>query len=163
MKKIVMLISFSAILLLGACSVNGKNATKNKDNTTQTTKSKETNNKLNKAIVANGMEITVKQLKTVDSGNGSSKSDKDLYGFDITGKNISSGTKKGLGAIDFILKTTDGKTHKIDDSVNNFGNEVTEGKRVSGKAYFSIKKSETVEALQYKPIDKVLISWKLNK
>lgn len=138
-------------------------ATKSNNDKTQITKQKATDNQFNKPIVANGMEITVKKLKTVDSANGTTKSSKNLYGFDISGKNISSGTKKGLGAIDFTLKTTDGKTHQIDDRVNNFGNEVSEGETVSGKAYFSIKKSEQVEALQYKPIDKVLISWQLNK
>lgn len=162
MKKMLMLISFSSILVLGACSAKDNNLSKPNNNTTQTTNQKETDNKFNKSIVANGMEITVKKLKPVDSANGSSKSSKNLYGFDILGKNISSGTKKGLGAIDFILKTTDGKTHKIDDTVNNFGNEVSEGRVVSGKAYFSINKDKTVESLQYKPLNKVLISWQLN-
>ncbi|MSD83867.1 DUF4352 domain-containing protein [Lactobacillus curvatus] len=162
MKKLVMLMSFSSILLLGACSTKENSASKANNDTAQTTKQKETTNQFNKAIVANGMEITVKKLKTVDSANGTTKSSKNLYGFDISGKNISSGTKKGLGAIDFTLKTTDGKTHQIDDRVNNFGNEVSEGETVSGKAYFSINKGEKVQSLQYKPMNKVLISWQLN-
>ena len=97
------------------------------------------------SIVVFGMELTLKQLKTTTVSKNEGKETKSLYGFEINGKNISS-AKLGLGAIDFVVTTTDGKEHRID-------------KTISGKAYFSIDKDQKIEQIQYKPVDKVLASW----
>lgn len=141
--------------------MNGNHQT---DKTKEKTESqqKKTTNKFNRPIVADGVEITVKQLKTADAANGTDKSTKSLYGFKISGKNMTSDPNKGIGAIDFVLKTTDGKVHQIDDTVTNFGKAIEEGQTVSGNAYFSIDKDQKVAKLQYKPSDKVLISWPIN-
>lgn len=160
MKKLAIGISVTTILFLGACSTTtneSKDSTKKGDKT-EVVQKQTTANKLDEPIVVDGIELTIKQLKTTIVSKNEGKENKLLYGFDIHGKNIS-GAKLGLGAIDFIVTTTDGKEHKIDDTVSNFGNEVEFDKSISGKAYFSIDKDQKVKQIQYKPIDKVLASW----
>lgn len=160
MKKLAIGLSLIAMLLLGACSAttnDSKETTKREDKTEVVQKQASTN-KLGEAIVVDGMELTLKQLKTTTVSKNEGKETKSLYGFEINGKNISS-AKLGLGAIDFVVTTTDGKEHSIDDAVSNFGNEIEPDKTISGKAYFSIDKGQKIEKIQYKPVDKVLVSW----
>lgn len=162
MKKIMIGISLIALLLLGACSASGtkekKVSEKNED--TGETKKQSGASKLGETIVVDGLEITIKQLKTTTVVKNEGKDKKDLYGVEITGKNIGS-IPMGLGAIDFIVTTADGKEHKIDDSVTNFGDEIVQDKSLTGKAYFVIEKDQKIAQLQYKPSDKVLANWDL--
>lgn len=122
-------------------------------------KAVEEKQQLNEPLVIDGLEITVSQLETsniiVDGQN------KKLYGFDVHGKNISS-VAKGLGAIDFVLTTEDGKEYELDDSISAFGNELKQEEEIEGKIYFSIESGKKVKTVGYKPSNEVLISWEIN-
>ena len=131
-----------------------------KEDKTEVVQKQASANKLGESIVVDGIELTLKQIKTSIVSKNEGKETKSLYGFDINGKNITS-AKLGLGAIDFVVITEDGKEHRIDDTISNFGNEIEPDKTISGKAYFSIDKGKTIEKIQYKPVDKVLASWRL--
>ena len=162
MKKLAIGLILTAMLLLGACSAtitNSKETNKKEDNT-ETIKKQSSANKLGETIVVNGMELTLKQLKTTKVLKNDGKETKVLYGFEINGKNISD-AKLGLGSIDFLVTTSGEKEHTIDDTASNFGNEIEPDKTISGKAYFSIDEDQKVEQIQYKPMDKVLASWKV--
>ncbi|EUJ31340.1 hypothetical protein MFLO_08947 [Listeria floridensis FSL S10-1187] len=116
MRKIgLILLSAALLVILGACS-SGNSAKEKKRPVTRTA-----TEKMNKPIVVNGMELTVSQEKTRSVKAG--KQIKDLYGFKIRGENISN-AKVGLGSIDFVLLTSDGKEVSIDDSLETFGNEI---------------------------------------
>ena len=160
MKKLAIGLSLTVMLFLGACSAttNEGEKTAKKEDKTEAVQKQASANKLGKAIVVDGLELTLNQLKTTTVSKNEGKETKSLYGFDINGNNIST-TKLGLGAIDFVVITTDGKEYRIDDTVSNFGNEIEPEKTISGKAYFAIDKEQKIEQIQYKPMDKVLASW----
>lgn len=159
MKKLLISFSLVALLFLGACSGTDSKSNQNNKNQDKSSETKqETGSALTEPVVVNGMELTIEQLKTTAVSSGEGKENKNLYGFEINGKNISS-TKSGLGAIDFVLTTSDGKEHAIDDTIVNFGNEIEPDKSITGKMYFAIDKNHKITKLSYKPEDKVLNSW----
>ncbi|MBC1936805.1 hypothetical protein HCA69_10535 [Listeria grandensis] len=162
MKKTVLISCIIAVGLLGGCSLaesekidqvnQGTNQTKQVD------KQEKVADDLNKPVVVDGIELTVKQEETTDMKKGDLTNR--LYSFSISGKNIST-TKKGLGAIDFLVKTTNGKKIKVDDSLETFGNEIEKDKTITGRAYFSVGANEKVSEIEYKPADDVLMVWKI--
>ncbi len=159
MKKWIMTLSALFLVFLAACS-NSAETKNDKTESKQTVKSgSESNNSdLNKAIVVNGLELTVKQNKSSEMKKG--EQTKKLYSFTVKGKNVGN-TKSGLGSIDFVLKTKDNKEIQIDDSLENFGNEISKGKAISGPVYFSVAEKLNVQKIEYKPEDKVLASWEV--
>lgn len=162
MKKFMLGIVLLAILFLGACSSSStkKKSTNEKKENSSLTKKEVSASNLDEPIIVNGLELTIKQLKTKTMVGNEGKDKKSVYGVEISGKNIGSGAS-GLGAIDFVVTTTDGKEHKVDDNFMNFGDEIPQDKTLSGKAYFVIDKNQKIAQLQYKPVDKVLVSWNL--
>ncbi|WP_221635723.1 DUF4354 domain-containing protein [Listeria aquatica] len=159
MKKSLLISCVMAVGLLGACSPDSsENTDKEKRFSNKTEQKEKATNDLNKPVVVDGIELAVKQEETTDIKKD--KETKRLYSFNISGKNVSS-TNKGLGSIDFQLKTTKGKIIKVDDSLATFGNEIKKDKTIKGKAYFSVNANEKVSEIEYKPVDDVLVAWKI--
>lgn len=149
-----MSISLVLLVLLGACS--GDNAAE-KEQKNQTEKTSE-KNLANKSQVVDGLKITIKKQEENEKVEGKKK--ENLYTFTIEGENASS-VKKGLGSIDFVLKTKDKKEVKLDDSLATFGNELKSGEKLSGKVSFATNKAP--DKLVYKPNGKELAEWSVNE
>ncbi|WP_239256600.1 DUF4352 domain-containing protein [Listeria ilorinensis] len=145
MKKAGLLLVVCILLVLTACG----NKTDNQKEDT-----------LDKPIVVDNLKMNVKAMDTAEKV--SDKKKQTLYTFTVSGENVSS-SKKGLGSIDFILKTEDGKEVKIDDSLATFGDEIEPGKSIEGKVYFSLGEGQKASKLIYKPADKELAEWDVSK
>lgn len=83
-----------------------------------------------------------------------------IYSVHVKGKNVSA-DMKGLGAIDFLLKTDKGE-QTINMDFTSFVDEMDKGETIEGDLYFQLKKGETPKAIEYKPTDKVMYSWKID-
>lgn len=158
MKKALIIISLGAVLFLAACSENTKSE-KNTD-TKQTEKAEVEAKVEDKDTVVDGLKIKIKKQE-VNKKVSNSKTQQ-LYTFTISGENMSS-TNKGLGAVDFVLKTKDGKEIQIDPSMAAFGNEIEPNKQLEGKASFAVDEKQTATKLVYKPLDKELAEWEVSK
>lgn len=154
MKKFLISIGLVGILLLSACSGNTDSAKKTDTDQTEKAKVEEKN------IVVDGLKIKIKKQEV--NQKVSNKKKQQLYTFTISGENMSS-TNKGLGAVDFVLKTKDGKEIQIDTSMAAFGNEIKPGKKLEGKASFVVDEKQAATKLIYKPLDKELAEWDVSK
>ncbi|EOD7438602.1 DUF4352 domain-containing protein [Enterococcus faecium] len=139
-------------LLLTGCG--GHQATP----TTTTTTSSEVKEE---SVIVNGLELTLSGFSQKEMVTANQKKQQ-VYVVHVKGKNVSS-SDKGLGAIDFVLKTTDGKTHQVTSELASFGNELQNSKSIEGDLYYSLSKNEKPKMVEYKPTDKVLYSWKATK
>ncbi|MBC1521344.1 DUF4354 domain-containing protein [Listeria aquatica] len=106
--------------------------------------------------VIDGIRIKVEQ-RHIDEKVKNQKTQL-LYTFVISGENVSS-VNKGLGSIDFILKTKSGKEVRVDSSMAMFGDEIEPGKRIKGKVSFALDKKQIGTKLVYKPVNKELAEW----
>ena len=113
------------------------------------------------AVIVNGLELTVGQFSQKNMVDDGGKQHS-VFTAHVTGKNVS-GATKGLGAIDFVMKTADGKEQEVTADLSSFGNEIESTKTIEGDLYFSLDKKETPKAIAYKPADKVLYSWDIDK
>ncbi|MEG0256181.1 DUF4352 domain-containing protein [Vagococcus sp.] len=149
MKKLLISIGLGMVLLLSACS-----GSENKNETTKVETAAES-----KSVVIDGIRIKIKKQEldeiTVDGKI------KQLLTFTVSGENISS-TEKGLGSVDFILKTKDGKELEVDPSMVMFGDAISPGKTLTGKVSFTLNEKQTATKLVYKPLDKELAEWEVS-
>lgn len=149
MKKILVIIGLGMILLLSACS-----GSRNTNETTKVESAKES-----KSTIIDGIKIKIKKQEldeiTVDGKI------KQLLTFTVSGENISS-TERGLGSVDFILKTKDGKELEVDPSMTMFGEAISPGKTLTGKVSFTLNEKQTATKLIYKPLDKKLAEWEVS-
>jgi len=117
------------------------------------------NSTAKKGIVVEGLKISFSDaeiLSKVETG----KNKKDVYVFTVKGENVS-GAVKGLGSIDFQLKTADGEVHAVDSSFAVFGDEIKPGEDISGTIAFSVMPNQKVTSVAYTPADKELMEWKV--
>ncbi|WP_088809675.1 MULTISPECIES: DUF4352 domain-containing protein [Listeria] len=149
MKKALISIGLSSVLLLTACSSDGNQEYK-AEKTEQKAKAE------TKDTVVDGLKIVIKNQEVNEKVT--EKETQKLYTFTISGENMAS-TNKGLGAVDFVLKTKDGKEFEVDPSMAMFGDEIKPGKTLEGKASFAIPENQTAMKLIYKPLDKELAEW----
>ncbi|EIA19563.1 hypothetical protein X560_1499 [Listeria fleischmannii 1991] len=154
MKKVLLSIGLGSVLLLAACSPGTGDEKKTDTKATETAKAE------TKDTVVDGLKIKVKKQEVDEKV--SDKKKQQLYTFTISGENMSS-TNKGLGAVDFVLKTKDGKEIEVDPSMAMFGDEIKPGKTLEGKASFAVDEKQTATKLLYKPLDKVLAEWDVSK
>lgn len=151
MNKLLIILGIVIVSILSACSSKEIKADQEVE---QVKKS----GKLGEAVVAEGIELEVMQNKATSIVKKKKK--KILYRFKVSGTNVSQSTK-GLGAIDFVLKTKAGKEIKIDDSVEAFGDTINAEKSISGTVYFSVDQNVEISKLVYKPRNKEVVSWKV--
>lgn len=142
---------FSMTLFLGGCS------TASQSNASASSTSSAISTKKDQSVIVDGIELTVDQFsqkKMVDN----KKKEQTVFTAHVTGKNVT-GASKGLGAIDFILKTSDGKEHQVSTDLSSFGNDIDTAKTIEGDLYFTLGKNDSPKTIEYKPADKVLYSW----
>lgn len=149
MKKIILIIS---ILLVAMSGCSKKKEVENRDNIKLVEE---------ESVVIDGLEILFSEVEMTDIVN-SNEDERFLYTFPVTGKNISS-VSKGLGAADFKLVDTDGKTYEIDHTFVIFGDSVAPGETIEGELNFSLAGTALPEKLTYQPIDEVVRTWKIKK
>lgn len=164
MKKKVLIIGLGLTLLLAGCGANENNKTDGSRDSIKIEK-KENSKKAkeeqsDKTTVVDGLEITISDMQTREAV-GENQAKQTLYSFHVKGKNISF-SEKGLGSVDFVLKTADGKEHTISENYNIFGNGISENEEIEGDLYYLLDKDTEVKGLEYKPVDKVLMTWELN-
>lgn len=163
MKKKILIIGLGLTLLLASCDANENNKTDSSGNSIKIEKKenkKTKEEKSDKITVVDGLEITISDMQAREAV-GDKQTKQTLYSFHVKGKNISF-SEKGLGSVDFVLKTADGKEHTISENYNIFGNGVLENEEIEGDLYYLLDKAAEVRSLEYKPVDKVLMTWELN-
>ena len=164
MKKKVLIIGLGLTLLLAGCGANENNKTDGSGESIKIEKKenskKSKEEKSDKTTVVDGLEITISDMQTREAV-GENQTKQTLYSFHVKGKNISF-SEKGLGSVDFVLKTADGKEHTISENYNIFGNGISENEEIEGDLYYLLDKDTEVKSLEYKPVDKVLMTWELN-
>ena len=164
MKKKILILSLGLTLLLTGCNAKENNKTDGSGESVKIEQKKDTKKskeeKSDKTTVVEGIEITVSDMQTREAVVENQKK-QTLYSFHVKGKNISF-SEKGLGSVDFVLKTVDGKDHTISENYNIFGNGIAENEEIEGDLYYLLDKDVEVKSLEYKPVDKVLMTWKLN-
>ena len=147
MKKILVSMGLSLILLLSACSGNTSDI--DKAETVKTTKS----------TIVDGIKLKViKQELDEIKIEGKTKQ---LLTFTVSGENISS-IERGLGSVDFVLKTKDGKEVDVDPSMVMFGEAISPGKILEGKVVFTLNEKQTATKLIYKPLEEALAEWEVS-
>lgn len=147
MKKLLVSMGLSMILLLSACS--GNTSEIDKSETAETTKS----------TIVDGIKLKLKKQEldeiTIDGKT------KQLFTFTVSGENIAS-TERGLGSVDFVLKTKDGKEVDVDPSMVMFGEAISPGKTLEGKVVFTLDEKQTATKLIYKPLEEALAEWEVS-
>ncbi|WP_260484685.1 DUF4352 domain-containing protein [Listeria booriae] len=156
MKKMMICLGLSSFLLLGACSNNTDTAGTTKDTSEKQTQTQKKAEDVSIDKIVDGIKIKVNKPE-IDEKILKNKI-QNLYTFTISGENASS-VAKGLGSIDFVLKTKDGKMVELDHTMAMFGDEIKPGKKIEGKVSFALDKNQTPAQLLYKPADKVLAEW----
>ncbi|WP_348921855.1 DUF4352 domain-containing protein [Enterococcus rotai] len=166
MKKVMLTIGLGLSLLLVGCNAKTNNV-KDTDSSGNGAKIEQVTKKdgskaedKGTPVVVDGIEITISDMQTREAV-GEKQAKQTLYSFHVKGKNISF-SEKGLGSIDFILKTKDGKEHTISENYNIFGDGIDENEEIEGDLYFLLDNDAEVESLEYKPLDDVLMTWELN-
>ena len=137
---------------LSACGTTHSTTTTSTSTASHTQKKAE-------SLIVNGGEMTLTDFgeKTLLDTN---QKKQNIYSVHVKGKNVSA-DMKGLGAIDFLLKTDKGE-QTINMDFASFGDELDKGETIEGDLYFQLKKGETPKAIEYKPTDKVMYSWKID-
>lgn len=165
MKKIIIAGSIAALTVLGACSANtdtkDTNTTKEETKKAATdTKKPATDNKKtakSEPIVVNGIQLTL-DGQEITKAISKDQKEQNVYTFRVTGKNVSS-INKGLGSVDFILKTKDNKTLETDYNYTAFGGEIKPEKSLSGPVSFTLNKDQKATKLIYRIGKKEMMSW----
>lgn len=157
MKKIVLLAS----VLLCTLSLTGCNTSNNSTAETEIKSSSEHKYQNNASLdtetkIANLLEITPKNIKSISSGKDDKKT---VVTVDIHAKNTDS-AENGLGAYDFVLKVNDKEIEPYNEA-NNFGDTIAAGKELDGQVSFEIPKSANKAELIYKVKDKKAASWNI--
>ncbi len=137
-------LSLMAVLVLGGCS--------------QADQKKDTQKKSSESVIVNGLELELsgfEEKKMLDVN----QKEQDVYTVHVKGKNVSS-SNKGLGAIDFILETKDGKEVEVTSDLASFGGEVKTSGTIEGDLFFTLKSNQEPSEVQYKPEKDDLYSWK---
>lgn len=156
MKKMMICLGLSSFLILGACSNHTDTTETKRDSSEKQTQTQKKAENASTYKVIDGLKIKVNKPE-VDEKISKNKT-QNLYTFTISGENVSS-VAKGLGSIDFALKTKDGKILGLDYTMAMFGDEIKPGKKIEGKVSFALDKNQTPAELLYKPSDKVLAEW----
>ncbi|MBC1520091.1 DUF4352 domain-containing protein [Listeria aquatica] len=156
MKKMVLMsIAFLVAIGLFGCSSDSDNK-QEKNNEKARTEQKLPSKTIN------NVNIKVSNLKLTENPSGK----KNILQAELAMVNNSNSTV-GIGAGDFQV-TAKGKTYMIYPEGNNFGSEISKGKKLKGSAYYEIPKGIKKVELQYKPVvvegqkSKVLGTWNLN-
>ncbi|MBC1521713.1 DUF4352 domain-containing protein [Listeria aquatica] len=158
MKKTLLIFSALLVVFLTACS-SGAGDNKTNDDNKETKKQSVSISKNDNTITIDNMKITLEnsdESKVSDKGS----SDKKVYSFKVKAENVSN-DQKGMGTVDFALKTSDGKTVKPDYSYASFGDSFEKGESLTGTVYFVLKKGVAPKELQYKPGDDVKATWEV--
>ncbi|MGI8170475.1 DUF4352 domain-containing protein [Enterococcus lactis] len=155
MKKIILLILMASLFVITGCSVSKKDVSYSDNKKTENTRI----SKFKAPVVVDGLEISLTDFSEKTSINKEGNKQK-LYIFDVTATNIGQDVK-GLGAIDFVASTDKSKEYTVDIETPAFGGEVQPSETINGKAYFSVPINERVNALNYKPGEKVLNTWEV--
>ncbi|MFZ4870757.1 DUF4352 domain-containing protein [Enterococcus entomosocium] len=151
-KKLLMLIGISfALFHISACSINDKSniVSKSRNGSSEQVAG-------HPESIISGLKIKIdkqeiNQKKTKDG-------DHELYTFTITGENMGS-VAAGLGSIDFLLETEDGKLLELDHTMAMFGNEIAVGETITGQVSFALEEGQVAKKLIYKPGEEQLAEW----
>jgi hypothetical protein len=140
----------SITLFIGGCSPSTPAKTTASSTDAETVQADNT-------VIVNGLELSVDQFeqKTMVDEEGKEQT---VFSAHVTGMNVSGG-EKGLGAIDFVLTTTDDKEHEVTADLASFGNSLDSGETIEGDLYFSVEDKETPKTIAYKPADDALYTW----
>ncbi|EUJ16977.1 DUF4352 domain-containing protein [Listeria aquatica] len=157
MKKVLLIFSALFVVFLTACSSDTSDKTSNDKK--ETTKQSVSVSKNDNTVTVDNMKITLEN-SDVSKVSDEKDSNKKVYSFKVKAENVSN-DQKGIGTVDFLLKTSDGKTVKPDYSYASFGDSFEKGDSLTGTVYFVLKKDVTPTELQYKPSDKVKAKWEV--
>lgn len=152
MKKLLMLAVLSSALFLGGCDSSSANATQSAETNVAET--------IIGTSLVNGVKVDLISVSHIEDESRDDK--KVLYIFEVKGENTSS-VSKGLGASDFVLKTTEDKEITNDGTLASFGDEIMPGENLAGKVYFWVGKNEDPKELVYQPTEEDTYTWKLKE
>lgn len=158
MKKVLLIFSALFVVFLTACS-SGASDNKSNEDKKETTKQSVSVSKNDNAVTVDNMKITLEN-SDVSKVSDKDNSGKKVYSFKVKAENVSN-DQKGMGTVDFMLKTSDGKTVMPDYSYASFGDSFEKGESLTGTVYFVLKKDVTPKELQYKPGDDVKATWEV--
>jgi Telomeric repeat-binding factor 2. len=155
MKKVVILLMLGISLVLGAgCSTQNK--------TTGSDGKKSESEKVTKSdsLLVNDLDLLVNHFTEKNMVNIQQKKQekRTVFTAHVVGKNISR-TSKGLGAIDFRLKTAKGKEISVSSNFVSFGEEIPADATIKGDLFFELSEGDKPAEIEYKPATKVLATW----
>ncbi|STE38080.1 DUF4352 domain-containing protein [Enterococcus mundtii] len=157
-KKLYYLSLLAAPFILAACNTSESTSDSTSDSKNVSINQKnENSSEVLETQFANYLEITPENVRMVADGSDSKKK---ILMIDIKAVNTSAETT-GIGAYDFLLKSTDKELTPYENA-ENFGLDIESKKEATGVLSFQVDSNENEFTLSYKPHGKELASWKLN-